>query len=129
MNYITLSDPWRKIGSTYEQKCDKGDQDMDGINWFRFVEPAGTVLPTSPNVDAMQSHSACGADSAAWISERHPTPNEGVVNRTACFAWAMEECFRSVGTIGVGACNVGGVFYYVYQLKHPQNCFLAYCTY
>ncbi|KAF7657062.1 hypothetical protein LDENG_00032320 [Lucifuga dentata] len=67
----------------------------------------------------------CGTHAPLWITEPHPTrPNE-IVQRTVCNHWDGSCCSFSSHTIHVKFCYGN---YYVYKLREPSNCYLAYCA-
>ena len=55
--------------------------------WFRFVEPAGTQMPTAC---VPQSH--CNAKRPGWLDGHHPNLTQGVVNMRVCFTSETDCC-------------------------------------
>ncbi|KAI8516358.1 Oncoprotein-induced transcript 3 protein [Branchiostoma belcheri] len=87
--------------------------------WYRFMEPAGTVMPT----EAPPIHFRCGADFPMWMVGSHPTLADSVVSRQACAYLLGNTCVWSA-TIQVRACLAG---YFVYKLPAVPACSLTYC--
>ena len=124
--YKNITDSWRKIvgRSVIGANCDKENSDFDGTTWFRFVEPAGTTLST---LNPQQL--SCGTDGIAWMKGRHPIMFGKVVQRTICFSWSGNKCAWSLPNTNVVACKwYNDSEFYLYQLKKPPICALAYCA-
>lgn len=133
LNYKNITESWRRIGyiRSFQRNCDEDNLSMDGVNWHRFVEPAGTQLPTEPLQDSLNSTSVCGTHGTAWMDGGYPTLADGIVTRKICFAYRGKQCFGSTLTYyaGVAACyDEHHNFFYVYQLKRPDGCSHAYCA-
>ena len=94
-NYNTIDDEWRKIRNWMpptDANSDKDNSAMDGKNWFRFLEPAGTQLPEKvPPKKSFKGEQVCDTYAVAWIDGPHPNTTEAIVERKLCFSW-----FRSV---------------------------------
>ena len=93
------------------------------MNWFRFVEPAGTKLPdTSPPKRVFDDgKQICGTYNVAWIDGPHPNVTDTVMEKKICFTWFKKKCLGQL-LIDVGKCSgKHGDSYYVYQLKRPSN--------
>ena len=96
---------------------------MNGINWFRFVEPAGTKLDNS-DIGTY----ACKTHAGAWVNGADPTVIGEIVDRTACFRWTSSNCQWSK-PIKISLCvENNNEQFYVYQLNAPTGCSLAYCA-
>ena len=128
IQYKNLTDSWRKItgssgsssGRTY---CDHDDDQFDGNTWFRFVEQAGTKVPTAP-----PSKYACKTSAVGWMEGAHPTSVGQIVSRKMCFCWDS-TCQWSNTNTKVTACrDYDGQLFYLYQFKKPPSCSLAYCA-
>ena len=105
---------WRKMGSRYKDG-DKYDSELHGPRWYRF----GGKLPEERVEDK-----SCGTEFAAWLQDAgHPTPEEGIVNRTICFG---KHCGNPT-QIRVAACNIDGDSYYVYELEKTKDNDSGYC--
>ena len=104
---------------------------MNGENWFRFVEPAGTKLPdTSPPKKAFNGEQICGTYSVAWIDGSHPNVTDTVTERRACFSWFKKPCLGPL-SMHIGKCSGNhGKAFYIYQLKRPssETSTSAYCA-
>ena len=130
VNYKNITEKWRKIGSPYRHNCDRNKKAMDGINWHRFVEPAGLMLPSpSDRPKLFKTGKACGAPYVARMEGDHPNIDDGIVTRRVCFshgtAWYNNACLQ----IKVAECDdQHGEVFYVYQLKNPKACNFAYCA-
>jgi cysteine-rich repeat protein len=98
-------------------KITKCDTKTDGL-WHRFMDPAGTVIPTVP-----PTLYSCGTDAPGWMMGVLPAPDEGIVARTACFAWEGNPCTWALD-INVLNCED----YFVYQLPDPPETCLRYCA-
>jgi len=129
--YSELSDDWRHISynpggdSFCQQNCD--NQITSG--WYRFVDPAGVSIPTSPPQSSGNPCDVCQTDVAAWILEkRNPVLGEGIMDLTLCFALAEDECYFSNTGKAVACQDDEGAIYYLYYLNHTNYCDLAYCA-
>ena len=105
-----------------EANSDRGNILMDGNNWFRFVEPAGTKLPDlDPPKKSFKGEQICDTYAAAWIDGPHPNTTDTIVERKVCFSWFRQKCMGDSLSIHVGKCNSNdGNDYYIYQLKQPS---------
>ena len=118
-NYDVLDEPWRKlevsIRSGYGLRCDK----TMSVGWKRFADSIGGKMPDSCPVSRFR----CSTNAPGWLNGSHPT----VVGQKT----AMKVCFRFYGRccfvqVSVEVTNCGA--YYVYNLRNPPTCFLAYCA-
>ena len=85
--------------------------------WYRFVEAAGTKMPTE-GVPAYR----CGTDWSGWLDSAHPTVEDGEVYRMVCFN------DRSTGCSNISEFqfkNCGSIF--IYKLTKPPRCSSRYC--
>ncbi|XP_078658291.1 uncharacterized protein LOC144903752 [Branchiostoma floridae x Branchiostoma belcheri] len=114
-DYAVLDEAWRNVQHGTEDQCDDG---FAG-EWYRFMEPAGTAMPT----EAPPNWNRCGADAPMWMNGEHPTLADGVVSRQACGYFLGNTC-RYQTTIQVRACSAG---YFVYKLPAPPGCSFVYC--
>jgi cysteine-rich repeat protein len=93
-------------------KCDK-----TGGLWYRFLDPAGVVMPlVAPSIYS------CGTDAPGWMKGTYPIESDGIVARTVCFAWLGDPCTWSVD-ISVRNCGK----YFVFKLPDAPDCALRYC--
>ncbi|KAM6972523.1 uncharacterized protein FYW47_004679 [Aplochiton taeniatus] len=67
----------------------------------------------------------CGTHAPMWLNSKHPKLTDQVIQSTACAAWSGSCCNWETKPIHVKACPGN---YYVYKLKSPPTCYLAYCT-
>ena len=95
-------------------KCDRNDLD---VSWYRFMDAAGTRMPTSP---VPQHH--CGTHAPGWLNGQHPSKDEGAVSRKVCFHWSSRICNWQVN---VKVRNCGA--YFVYYLPKTPGCWFRYC--
>jgi Leucine-rich repeat (LRR) protein len=96
--------------------ADKSPQ-WQGPGWYRFSGSAGTRLP-----EVAPSTYSCGTDAPGWLNGTHPLPEDGVVDRTVCFSFLSNTCWRS-SAIQVVNCNG----YYRYNLLDTPDCDARYC--
>ena len=106
---------WRKIGRPFDFTMPKHDCEMHGPRWYRF---AGK-LP-----DKRVKDESCGTQFPVWIKEGgHPSPDDGVVNRTVCFGY---DC-RQEKEIQVASCLFGDESFFIYKLSKTMDCDSGYC--
>ncbi|XP_066275529.1 uncharacterized protein [Branchiostoma lanceolatum] len=115
--YRVLNEAWRNVnhGQDTPTRCDSSF----GGEWYRFMGPAGTHMPTQRPAT---TH-VCGTHAPMWINGAHPTVADGEVSRQACAYWESNPCLWQA-TIQVKACRAG---YYVYKLPKAPACSLVYC--
>ena len=137
-SYHNISDSWRKVGSAQGELCDSGNgiasikgteasKLMDGNNWFRFIEPAGTKLST---IDI--GPSACTTSMSGWMDGPEPTSFGQSINNRVCFSWwkdgKRDKCKYEIDT-KVALCRENGNDpFYIYQLKNLPWCRSLYCA-
>ena len=128
-SYHNISDSWRKVGSARGRLCDNGPATeasklMDGNNWFRFVEPAGTKLST---IDI--GPEACKTQASGWMNGSDPTSFGQIINNRVCFSWySGGECSNKID-VKVALCRENGNDpFYIYQLKNIPWCNYLYCA-
>lgn len=116
LGYVPLTDADRHVdfndGPAGVTKCDEAM----GDKWYRFMAPAGTMMPFDP-----PKQFSCGTDSPGYMLGVHPTVDDGIVDRQVCFAWDIPCQWQS--TIQVRNCGE----YYVYKLADPPEECLRYC--
>lgn len=114
-NYVRLDEPSRSMEhETEEPVCDKNLQ-----GWYRFVGDGGVKL-----AETCVPMFRCETGAPMWLSGSHPTPEEGIVSRTACAHWS-DNCCLWKKEVKVKACPGD---YYVYLLQGTPDCDLRYCT-
>lgn len=111
--YKTLNEANRNVGQTGQVICDTG---MNG-SWYRFLPPAGTMMPTA----AVPKYK-CSTHAPGWIQGSHPAVKDGIVGRKVCFHWSSNTCQWS-SQISVLNCAT----YYIYKLPKAPVCNLRYC--
>lgn len=134
-NYDTIDDEWRKIRNWMlptDANSDYDNSALDGKNWFRFLEPAGTQLPEkSPPKKSFKGEQVCDTYAVAWIDGPHPNTTEAIVERKVCFSWFRKKCMGDPLTIHIVKCNDdNGKEFFIYQLKRPNPAtgMSAYCA-
>ena len=106
---------WRKMGRPFNFELPKQDSEMHGPRWYRF---AGK-LP-----DERVEDESCGTRFPAWIKEDgHPTPDDGVVDRTVCFG---KDCGQEK-KIQVAACVFDDDSFFIYKLTKTSDNDSGYC--
>ncbi|CAB4045378.1 Hypothetical predicted protein, partial [Paramuricea clavata] len=129
IHYKTINDSRRSTGydvsdnhlsnNTREHICDRGL--LQDNAWYRFSSEAGGEMPTTK-----PKYGSCGTYVPIWMNGFHPTIEDGIVARKAC---ANVPRLRPLGcgySYNIHVRNCSG--YYVYQLKTPAHCTLAYCV-
>jgi hypothetical protein len=122
-HYKTINDPRRSTGydvsssnNTRNHLCDR--HLLQDNAWYRFSSEAGGELPTTrPKLGS------CGTYIPIWMNGSHPAIEDGIVARKACANVFPFGCGYSYN---IHVRNCSG--YYIYQLKTPANCVLAYCA-
>ena len=135
-NYQNISDSWRKIDSQQVYTSTNSDREtviMNGDDWFRFVEPAGTKLPdiSPPKKPFKEGKKICDTYAVAWIDGSHPNSSNTIVQRSICFSWFKNKCMGTPLSIHIGKCSEeNGNAFYIYQLKRPNldSGVSAYCA-
>ena len=91
--------------------CDRSNLTSEK-KWFRFIEPAGTQMPTAC---VPQSH--CNTNRPGWLDGHHPNVIQGVVNMRVCFT-SENDCCGDRKYISVKNCGD----FFSYGLVKPNNC-------
>ncbi|XP_078700188.1 uncharacterized protein LOC144926973 isoform X2 [Branchiostoma floridae x Branchiostoma belcheri] len=125
-DYRILNEPQRSIHNQVDPNaaaidliCDQRSK-VENRLWYRFEGEGGGMIPTERPLTANR----CGTHAPVWMQGRHPTVEEGAVTRTVCAFWDRNDCNWS-WKIKVLSCPGG---YFVYKLRKPTECLLAYCT-
>lgn len=101
-----------------EEKCDgKDPDDISPIAWYRMMGETGDQIP-----EKCIPINRCGTRAPGWLNGKHPTVDEGIVNRQVCYNW-NGDCCNWQNNIKVRNCGD----YFVYQLQKPPTCPLRYC--
>ncbi|XP_002160515.1 uncharacterized protein LOC100215474 [Hydra vulgaris] len=96
------------------------------VGWVRFSAESGAEIAskctknTNPITRFGQS---CGAEFRGWIMDRHPSLEEGRVQRRVCFSYADQCSCEFFSNIYVRNC--GG--FYVYRFNKVPICNARYC--
>ena len=87
-----------------------------GPAWYRFMSPAGTMMPeTSPG----ESH--CGTVASGWLSGAHPAAPGESMEAKFCFDWIGDDCYEF--TMGqVTHCGSYHVYYLVDTFCQNRYC-------
>ena len=121
--YETIEEVWRttanEIGKTEKPKCDR-NYIVDNT-WYRFNTTVGNRIPTTN-----PGFRKCGTYIPIWMKGRHPTVDEGVIKATACAGVPFQFPHGCGISYNIKVVNCTG--FYLYQLKSPQQCALAYCA-
>ncbi|XP_019618496.1 PREDICTED: uncharacterized protein LOC109465581 [Branchiostoma belcheri] len=88
--YEALDEPLRSVGALWAAPdpslCDSGLQ----TNWYRFVSPAGGVIPTNCS---LLSRTSCSTLGPVWMKGTLPTTSEGEAPRQVCRrTYASGDC-------------------------------------
>jgi hypothetical protein len=123
IQYRKINDPRRSTGyvsnDTKKYLCDRSL--LEDRVWYRFESEAGDELPTTKPKDG-----TCGTYAPIWMNGSHPTISDGTVARKACANVPNAHPFGCAYSYVIHVRNCSG--YYIYQLKPPQHCILAYCA-
>ena len=106
---------------TYSHRSLGNLSDSKLSGWYRFSGGAGTQMAeTCPKIYS------CSTNSSGWLSGRHPTVAEAIVQRKVCFLQLVSRFFRDCcnQTKNVSVRNCGA--FYVYRLN-PPDYYSRYC--
>ena len=124
IHYRTINDWRRSVGyissntETY-RLCDR--HLLKDNAWYRFFSVAGGEMPTTkPNLNR------CGTYIPIWMNGSHPAINDGIVPRKACANIPFKSPLGCGYSYSIQVRNCSG--YYIYKLKAPHHCLLAYCA-
>ena len=113
-SYTTISDATRNINyGDVNHQCDR----TITTKWYRFSAPAGVRMPSSCTVK-----DRCDTDATGWLSDPHPTVEQGIVSRKVCYSWGS-SCCSFTNDIRVRNCGS----FYVYEFKPTSSCSFRYC--
>ena len=113
-NYRILSGGDRAQGSALRGTA-KCDRHLDS-GWYRFQGAAGDRM-----ADKCVPEKRYGTLRPIWFRGNHPTVDEGVVTREACYHYP-DNCCKRNNSISVKNCSE----YFVYKLKNPLYCYIPY---
>ena len=123
--YSTIRDVRRSTANVFNGKsgdrllCDRNFI-KDGT-WYRFQSLAGNQMPTTN-----PGFWHCGTYAPIWLKGSHPKVGEGVVDRKACVSLPFVFPIGCGISYKIKVVNCGD--FYLYQLKEPGQCSLAYCA-
>ena len=117
--YDTVTDVRRS--TAYNETTDLCDRRFikDGT-WYRFVSAVGNKMPeTNPG------NRRCGTYAPIWLNGHHPTVDGVVIDVTACavMPWLHPVCGIAYNIKVVKCGN-----FFLYRLKPPKQCSVAYCA-
>ncbi|XP_077303114.1 uncharacterized protein LOC143923366 isoform X2 [Lithobates pipiens] len=121
-NHTVLNDPWRSTSNIYKSSdywYDWYHCDYELSGWYRFKGEYDQQIP-----EHCVEENSCGADFPIWMNGSHPTPSDGIINRTVCYN-GYARCCTISNNISVKMCPEG---FYVYKLQSTPICYSAYCT-
>ncbi|XP_069142549.1 uncharacterized protein [Argopecten irradians] len=102
--------------------CSRKDLCDDSISgWYKVSKP-GKDNTGLKMFDQCPVPGSCGAESPIWLSDAHPSPDDGIVTRDACVR-NEKDCCGERFQIKVVNCKS----YYVYELKARPTCPERYC--
>ena len=94
--------------------------------WYRMSENSGGEIAStcSTNNEAVSRlNQPCGASFRGWMLDRHPSLEDGRVQRRVCFSYAFECTCEFFTNIYVRNCGK----FYVYRLNGVPVCNARYC--
>jgi hypothetical protein len=120
INYTINADPTRSAGYTQTiNSCDNGAPFNNTTPvWIRFLDPAGTLIPTTPIAP-----NSCGTVATGWYAGQYPTALYTTATSIVCFYYTTNTC-ADCSLISVTNCGT----FDVYLLPEPANCNYRYCT-
>ncbi|XP_069101510.1 pancreatic secretory granule membrane major glycoprotein GP2-like [Argopecten irradians] len=95
--------------------------DSDVSGWYR-VHKTDDEDSAIQMTDTCPEPGNCGATSPIWLEDTHPSPEDGIVTRSACVRNETDCCGERF-QIQVVNCQS----YYVYELKARSTCPERYC--
>jgi hypothetical protein len=92
--------------------------------WIRF-DSLGQEYKEEKITETCPKPFRCGTQSPIWVNDKHPmSDSPGPKNITVCARTNATQCCGWSSVIQVKWCSPG---YYVYKLKRPPRCDMAYC--
>ncbi|XP_066578870.1 adhesion G protein-coupled receptor E1 isoform X2 [Amia ocellicauda] len=122
-SYVILNDSWHNSGFTAFNSEYKTDNQMSGMDWYRFGGLAGDMMYTQCLWGAR-----CGTAYPVWMADSHPRVGDGPRSSRFCIAQSIKndkDCCYYWWYSSVKACPGG---YYVYQFSRPQISPSTYCA-
>ncbi|XP_078061441.1 uncharacterized protein LOC144487239, partial [Mustelus asterias] len=119
VKHRVLNQPWRSTNCVGNLCSDSVQCDQSLVlGWYRFKSPGSSTIP-----ETVVPARRCSTHATGWLRGSHPSLREGIVKRTVCFHWSGNTC-RWHQEIKIKRCSN----FFVYELKKPRVCSLAYCT-
>ena len=122
VKYKFINDTRRSIAieSSPPYLCDRGYIEDD--KWYRFYSASGNTIPTkNPGL----RH--CSTYVPIWFKGEHPTAENVEVDAKACAAIPFVFPIGCGVSYDIKVVKCPGDFY-LYKLKEPKQCSLAYCA-
>ena len=118
-NYTFLNESNRAMTYANRSLGNLSDSKLSG--WYRFSEGAGTQM-----AETCQKMYSCSTNSSGWLSGRHPTVAEGIVQQKVCFLQRVSQFFNNCcnRSTNISVRNCGA--FYVYHLD-PIDYYSRYC--
>lgn len=121
--YTTISQVWRSTANVVKPgdkvQCDRGYIKDD--TWYRFDSSVGNEMPTSN-----PGFRKCGTSVPIWMKGKHPTVADGQTDALACAGVPRVPPLGCGVSYPIKVVNCSS--FYLYRLKEPQQCSLAYCA-
>ncbi|XP_031575059.1 uromodulin-like isoform X2 [Actinia tenebrosa] len=116
-SHANITDATRNVNNantTAPIKCDK----RIALGWYRFSGAAGVRMPTN-----CVPTSRCSTHASGWLSDPHPTIEQGTTTMKVCFHWSKNCCnwSRSINVTNCGE-------FFIYQFVPTLTCSLRYCS-
>lgn len=94
--------------------------------WYRFDTEMASYCEEneSQNVDITVHNKLCSATFRGWLMDRHPTVDEGRVQRKVCFSYGRKCQCEFFANVAVRNCGD----YFVYRLNGAPLCKGRYCN-
>jgi len=102
VDYVHLTESWRRIRGpgtgAGNWHCDNQLKE----EWYRFEGEAGTQLADERSRPGWE---VCGTSRVGWLEGKHPTLDEGAVNRTLCVTEISGHCgYSQIGQVNNLSC-------------------------
>jgi hypothetical protein len=107
--YTTNTDPTRLATFTDCTTCFYDTSPYFPVGWYRFVDPAGTQLVTTP-----PSTGSCGASYPAWYNGTYPSTSGSIISSTVCVHVTSVLCSPSY-PISISITNCNGYYSFYHQ--------------
>ncbi|XP_048588828.1 uncharacterized protein LOC116614035 isoform X2 [Nematostella vectensis] len=120
-DYTSINNPYRSAKYKFDFKSAALCDDKLVSGWYRFTSIVGGTIPTTKPEPNM-----CGTVAPIWMKGTLPTKLGIIENTTACVNYEnrLSGCYSEI-PLSVIKCTGD---YYVYYLRPPRSCSLAYCA-